>query len=336
MSTLRIYNVSDYVYAGAAPKSKDSFSRVPFFYGGVRELPDGSYAASKMPTGGISFSLNPIFERIVSEDYNDETLVFCIDDEPTVKRNLYYKIFKDETGYKGNRLPKSVDVSIQRDAIGDILSLFSHNVLFCEGLEADDIIASLVWKYKRSYDEIIIHTRDSDLFSLVDDNVSIGLVGTKGKIVTKGNFSSVNKNKNGEPIPFNGILLDKLFYGDKSDNIPSIPYGMKSKIDSFITKDKYQFLTNVRLLRNWVAKAVDNDFTTLGILDLLLPIEVPEEKLEIYDDMLDIRTLYYIGNRIGNKYCKKGAFIDDGNPKVLEVLNYYTDEYYLRGGRFNG
>jgi hypothetical protein len=335
MSTLRIFNVSDYIHAGAAPKSKNSFSKPPTYYAGVRELPDGSYSASRLPTGGISFSLNPIFERITAEDYEDETLVFCIDDHSTIKKQMYSDLLKDELGYKANRAKKLLDVSIQRDAIKDILSLVSHNVLFCEGYEADDIIASLVWMYKKSYDRIIIHTRDSDLYCLVDDNVSVDLVGAQGKHVTKNNFSTVISDKYGYPMPFNGMALEKLFHGDTSDNIPGIGETFSDKIRRAIPKEKYKFLTNVNILRTWVGKAVDYNPIVTGILDLVLPLQVPEETLQLYDEPIDFNKLCYLGNRVGNKYCKKNTWNEEMED-VKQILNYYTDEYYMKGGRCSG
>lgn len=335
MSTLRIFNVSDYIHAGGAPRSKGSFTKPPTYYAGVRELPDGSWGASRLPTGGISFSLNPIFERITHKDYEDETLVFCIDSDSTIKRKMYSDLLKDEKGYKGNRPKKLLDISIQRDAIKSILSLVSHNVLISEGYEADDIIASLVWKYKKHYDNIIIHTRDADLYCLVDDNVSVDLVGTQGKYVTKNNYSSVLSDKHGYPIPYNGILLDKLFHGDASDNIPSIGESFSEAIRRSIPKEKYHFLTNINILRTWVGKAVDYHPIVTGILELLLPLQVPDEDLTLYDEPINLDKLVYLGYKVGNKYCKKNTW-NEPMESVEEVLKYYTDEYYMRGGRCNG
>lgn len=335
MSVLRIFNVSDYIHAGAAPRSKNSFSKPPHYYAGVRELPDGSFAASRLPTGGISFMLNPIFEYLTSDNAENETMVFCIDDIPTIKRKMYLDLLKDEMGYKAKRSGKSLEVSIQRKAIKDILSLVSHNVLFAEGFEADDIIAALVTQYKNSYDHIYIHTRDTDLYCLVNDNVSIETVGVQGKKVTKENFSNVLTDKYGYPLPFNGILLEKLFYGDNSDNIPGIGAVYTDIIKRAIPKDNYKFLTNFNLLRTWVGKAVEYNPIVTGILELLLPLEVPEEYLTIYDEPINFNRLCYLGNRVQNKYCKKNTWNEE-LIEVKEMLDYYTDEYYMKGGRCNG
>lgn len=335
MSVLRLFNVSDYVHAGAAPRKNDGHTKPPSYHSGVRELPDGSWAASRLPTGGIAFALNPIFEHIASDNYKDETLVFCIDDTPYIKRDMYHEVLGDETGYKATRSKKDLSVSIQRKAIKDILSIFSPNVLFAPGYEADDIIASLVTQYKSSYDHIYIHTVDADLFCLVTDNVSIEPVGTRGKVITKENFSSMVSDKNGYPLPFNGILLEKLFYGDKSDNIPGVGENIANIIRETIPKEKYKFLINFSLFRTWVGMATNYHKTVMGLVDLLVPLDVPEEYLTIYDEPIDVNRLCYIGYKVGNKYCKKNTW-NESIEEVDTILDYYTDEFYMEGGRLNG
>lgn len=329
MSVLRIYNVSDYIHAGAAPRTK---GKTPSYYSGVREMPDGAYAESRLPTGGIAFMLNPIFERLTSKEYKDETLVFCIDDTPNYKRELYFDVLRDEMGYKGKRPEKLLDVSIQRKAIKDILSLVSPNVLFVEDMEADDIIGSLVWMYKKHYDKVIVHTRDTDLYCLIDDNVIIDRVGNQGKYVTKSNFSENASTKNGFKLPFNGMIIEKLLSGDQSDNIPPVNPDMAEKIKSSITPDKYPYLVNVNLARSWVGQAVDYDKRTMGLFDLLVPTKVDEDYLTIYDESINFNRLYYIGLKVQNKYCRKNTYEED-IPEVKEVLDYYTNEYHMRGGR---
>lgn len=326
---LRIYNVSDYIHAGGAPKKDSSLS--PSYYAGIRELPDGSYAASRLPTGGISFMLNQIIERLVNRD-EDEILVFCVDDTPKLKRQIYYEVLNDETGYKGTRGTKTLEISIQRESIRDILSLISPNTLFFEGYEADDIIVALVKKYKSTMDHIYIHTRDKDLYCLVDDNVSIEPVGTRGDTVTKDNFSRIVKGHKGNYLPFNTILLDKLIYGDKSDNIPGIGEYYLNKINQFITPDKYHYLVNLNLFRTWVGVAVGYDPKVMGIVDLLLPIPIDEDHIEIYEEKIDFNKLYYLGKLVGNKYCKRVDISTGDYPEINEILNYYTDDFYMRGG----
>ena len=332
MSTLRIFNVSDYIHAGAAPR-KSGYS--PAYNGGVGEDCYGNYCARYLPTGGIAMALNPIYEIITSDEDKDDILVFCIDDTPTIKRRMYKELFNDETGYKGTRAAKNLDVTIQREAIKDILSLVSPNVFFMEGYEADDIIATLVWKYSRSFDKVIVHTVDKDLFCLVSDNVEIAPVGSRGNHVTKNNFSSIVTDKRKKPMPYNTILLDKLIHGDPSDNIPGIGTFYEEPIKKYINESKYKYIGNPSIFRTWVGNATNWDDRIVRTIDLIAPLYVEDEYLEISEERININVLVRLGHLVKNKYCKVDYSTGD-LPQVKEVLDFYTREYYDRGGRFNG
>lgn len=336
MSILHIYDVSEYIYAGAITGLKNSLVKPPSFYAGVRELPDGSYGAASLPTGGLSFMLNPIFEELSRDkDLTDVSLAFCLDSEPDIKRQMYFHLLKDEFGYKGTRGQKPLEVIIQKEAAYDLLKKITPNVFQCKGYEADDIIATLVQQNKKNFDHIYIHALDRDLYSLVSDNVSMDMLGTRGAKVTKDNFSKLVKNSLGLPMIFNGVILDKLEFGDKSDNIPGIGRELFKDIESFIPPDKYSYLTNFRLLRTWVRQATKNP-KVLDLLDIIIPLSVPNEDLEIYDEPISVSNLFYIGNNIGNKYCRKVNVDFEGDSSILELLKYYADEYYMRGGGFSG
>lgn len=343
MSRLILFNVSEYVYAGAAPHVNSassgntrSFSKAPTYYAGVRELSNGSWGASRLPTGGVAFMLNPIFEYIADGyDSTNDTMVFCIDSEPVIKNRIYSDGLKDRTGYKANRAKKPLDILIQLIAINDILSLVSENVMMVEGYEADDIIAELVKMYKSSYDEVIIHTRDADLYSLVSTNVSIGLVGTQGKVVTYDNFSKVLSDSRGFGVPYNGILIQKLFEGDTSDNIPHINKDMIELVKKAIPVEKYKFLSNFELFRTWVGMATNYNPMVMCVADLLIPLRVPQETLELTVESIDFTKLHYLGNKVSNKYCRSNT-TNTEYEDVKEMLNYYSDDYNMRGGYCRG
>lgn len=349
MSTLRIFNVSDYVHAGGAPRGKNSYSSEPTYKAGVCQLPDGSWDSKQLPTGGISFMLNELFEYVIrqSQSKEEEVIVFCIDSSPDIKRELYNDVFGSQYGYKGTRPQKTLSMSIQRDAILNVLKLVCNNVLIAPGYEADDIIVWLVDEYKDSYDEVIVHTRDADLFCLVDDNVSIHPVGLRGLTVTKDNYENVVQEKNKYGIPYNCVLLDKLFYGDKSDNIPGVGEPYITTIRNGIPSSMNEYLGNFNLLRNLVSKSVRGDKRVLGILDVLTPLPMPEDyDLTLYTDDILLDRLNYLGALVGNKYCHKIRLegyqsastnryfgkAESKYPDIKEILDYYTDEYYMKGG----
>lgn len=334
MSVLRIYNVSDYVYAGSFSyekykKGENNYAKV--FKSGVRELPNGSFGYGELPVGGVSYMLNPIFENIASEYNKNDTMVFCIDSTPTVKRKMYYDILHDENGYKAGRARKKLYTEVQLKMIKEVLELISPNVFIADGYEADDIITTIVKEYKDYYDKIYIHAVDGDFNVLVQGNVCISNVGARGKLITEDNFSKVLTSKNGMPLPFNTSILEKLEYGDKSDNIPPIGSTFCTKIRNFITEDKYKYLTNFNLIRSWVNQATDYNTTVVGIVDLLLPLVIKDKEFIISDESINITNLCYIGYITKNKYCKKLNFIESIDS-IKQLFMYYTDLYYMEGG----
>ncbi|MCD6579382.1 hypothetical protein J7L48_07880 [bacterium] len=85
------------------------------------------------------------------------------------------KTFRKEltADYKANRAKVPDDLIAQFPHIEEIIHLFGIPSLRIEGLEADDVIASLIKKFYNEYDKFIIITGDKDLFQLIDDKVII-------------------------------------------------------------------------------------------------------------------------------------------------------------------
>jgi len=86
-------------------------------------------------------------------------------------------------------------------------------VLTKKGIEADEIIATLPYYYNNK--KIVIYTVDSDLYQLVDENVSIFNIRKKSTITPK-NFEKITG------LPKDLFVLNKILVGDRSDNIKGI------------------------------------------------------------------------------------------------------------------
>lgn len=97
-------------------------------------------------------------------------------------------------------------------------------------LEADDVIASLVWKIQEIHpeDKIWVVSSDQDLWSLVDDQVSC--IRTNSEFVTP----EVVEQKYG--VGPEHIHLWKTIFGDSSDNIPKVPRVRKKVVTPLILK----------------------------------------------------------------------------------------------------
>lgn len=166
---------------------------------------------------------------------HDVTLSICMDSKSERK--------SESSKYKANRQGLQ---DVDRDAIQRIeecLRNCGYNVYKQPGMEADDIVGTLVKLYKDKFDYTVIYTPDSDLTVHLDDNVGImrykssySKMGGKSRDVLnnhmaigKSTFSAVMGDEYKCKMPFNTILLFKATAGDKSDGVPGISgFGVKA------------------------------------------------------------------------------------------------------------
>lgn len=207
MKILRIFDVSTYIHAGMV-------NRHSYLLPSIANTADG-FRERRLPTGGLSMIWNMLYN-----EYGKCDMVFCMDLAPTKK------ILMNEN-YKANR-EHNRGVSKANDIVYTVLKDCGFTVLREDGYEADDFIYSLVQEYKSVYDHIYVYTADSDLYFLVDDNISIEPSTSRAKVVNKQNYTyTVRKDKY---TPYNALTLYKIMYGDKSDNIAPLSPDLCAKI----------------------------------------------------------------------------------------------------------
>ena len=311
MSILRLFDVSQYIFSGEGNKVICS---------GVIEDQYG-YRACKMPCGGIAYLMNVIYEYL----HNDTDLVFCFDSIPSYKRELYKRLFPNGSGYKGNRPKKPEYITLQLQLAKEIIQQIGLSTFAIEGYEADDIIASLVRYYKNEYEKIIIHNNDSDMYYLVSDNVEIVPVNRIGKTVTLNNWETTVMP--GNITPYNTITINKIIYGEAGDNIQYMIKEMADKIMKMIPKELYHKCGNHILLRKWVSNAVNDDERTMGIFDLVAPLIIPYEQVEIYETEFNKELYEYYASIVSCKYFKNYPYLvsDIGEETIRKYLEKYNE-----------
>lgn len=312
---LHIFDVSQYIAAGAV--------RDDTYCGGVTE-DNGLYRSRQIPVGGVKFLLNTIYDFYKPGN----ELVFVFDDVPYVKREMHERAFPTLGGYKGKRPRKLPKVVLQRDLAYEVLKMCGFNCIKVEGYEADDCIATLVEEYKDSYDHVYLHNRDSDLFYLVEDNVSIAPVGNQGKYITLANYEqSVSSKWN---IKYNTVLLSKLYDGDASDNIPKISPDMVELIERYISEEKYRLCGNKNLLRSWVAEATNNDKVTMSIVDLILTLDVPKSQIQLCCSKFEQDCFNFFAGSFGHRKAPKQFLeISECNDLLESFIEKYERGDYM-------
>lgn len=95
-----------------------------------------------------------------------------------------------------------------------------------KGEEGDDIIGTLVKKYKDSFDEVVIVSADKDCYQLLSENVFIYKLHSPGKYYTIADFQQEFDLMTGEQWVDVGALVGES--GKARDTIPGVPaIGMK-------------------------------------------------------------------------------------------------------------
>ncbi len=163
-----------------------------------------------MPTGALY-----VFSRMLMrlhEDVRPERMVVVFD--APGRRNFRSEIFPE---YKANRGAPPEDLQVQMDHFRPIVEEgFRWPVLAIEGVEADDVIATLVEKSRERAWEVIIYSADKDLTQLVGDGVSM-IDALHQKTYTR----EAVIEKYG--VPPEQVADYLALIGDTSDNIPGMP-----------------------------------------------------------------------------------------------------------------
>lgn len=159
--------------------------------------------------------------RLFNQFELDTNVIFCFDSVYNLRKEI-------DKNYKGNRVKQGNEYYDQVNTVFKILEKSNFTVLMEEGLEADDLINTVVLNNKDDYDHIGVLTNDRDLTHLVDDNVYwLNCIRSRGDI-HKGNYEEMLG------IPYNTIILYKTLVGDSSDNIKGVKGFGKKTFDKLV------------------------------------------------------------------------------------------------------
>lgn len=305
---LRLFDVSQYIYGGVSNETIDN---------GL-ECVNGIYCTRSMPCAGLTNLLNTYIQFA----NKDTELVYCVDSPPTYKRELHEKIFPLLDGYKGGRPKKPAHVSVQCRMVTDVLEQIGLTYVKVEGYEADDLIASIVSQYKGDYDEIVIHSKDSDLFYLVSSSVSIEPVMRAGKHITMDNWET--NVKTGYTTPYNVLTLDKLSRGERVDNIPAVDKDIMEKIYDAIPDSLIARCGDNEYLREVIRNASSNDVVTMTIFDLLVPRIIEEDLLKYQPEFKQLVFDAYAVQLQCRGYKHRLPIV---NAEVQNTIDKYLQEY---------
>lgn len=255
---VRIFDVSAMCYAG---------SLKPDVIDGPIVKADGPYTQLDLPAGGISYIFNQ-----VARFYQYDVLIFTCDRFPEIKTQMLQD-------YKATRKhDRKVD---KMKAVAEhILRDCGFPTIAYEGYESDDIMYTLCKEFTEmdEVEHVYIYSGDSDLYLCINDKVSAEPVHKRDKRVTKDNFEYTVSSKGN--VPYNTVTLNKILYGDTSDNIPALPSDITAKmLKYFCYPELYRFYGD----KDYVTALCNSKIPeALPQVNLVFPLEAPIDDASVY------------------------------------------------------
>jgi len=245
-----------------------------YLYRAFHALPGLKSPKTGEPTGAIYGVLSML--RKLATDYKPAALACVFDAKGKTFRDAEY------AEYKANRTPMPDDLRAQVAPLHEAVEALGWPVLVVEGVEADDVIATLAEQAKHDGWRAVISTGDKDFAQLVEPRVT--LVNTMSNELL--DIEGVKKKFGIPPEKF----LDYLtLIGDQIDNIPGIDKVGPKTAAKWIEKygslesvlehaDEISGLAgeNLRKMRDWLPKA--RQLLTIK-RDVPLSVRISELKL---------------------------------------------------------
>ncbi len=178
-----------------------------YLYRAFHALPPLS-AADGTPTGAVLGVVNMLHKLI--DDYSPEYLAVLMDAPgPTFRDELFAE-------YKANRPSMPDELRAQIEPLLTAVRALGLPLLRVEGVEADDVIGTLVRRAGEQGREVLVSTADKDMAQLVSEGVR--LVNTMtGKVLDEAGVVEKFGVRPDQVIDWLALV------GDSSDNIPGVP-----------------------------------------------------------------------------------------------------------------
>lgn len=247
------------------------------------------------PTGAIKGVTNMLMT--LKKDSEGSPIIVVFDAKGKTFRSEIYK------EYKANRPSMPDDLREQLEPLKEICKAIGFPLIEVPGVEADDVIATLVNKAKEKNFKAVVSTLDKDLMQLVEDpNITI-MNTMRHQIFTE---DKVFEKFGVQPNQIRDMLA---LVGDSSDNIPGVPkVGQKTAakwLDEYKNldgiKDNAELIKGVvgENLRNSLADLERNvelvslkDDVELGVdFDSLLQLNTNQERLDELFAELEFKAL---------------------------------------------
>lgn len=234
-------------------------------------------------------------------------VIICRDKPPYKRKEVY-------PDYKAHRPEQEPEEIAQRKWLHEEVKRLGFNFAWCEGREADDVIATLAWEYGQWCSDVRIVGPDKDMAQCVTDSV-IQYIPPHGKNDWVIRDAAAVREKFG--VDPRNMALFQALTGDDSDNIPGVkgigPVKAAQLVNEaptlpqlaeLMTKDASTGKPSAAckaLAANWELLVTCLKLTTLDThvpvdSEALLVKREPEAPREFHNEMADVELDGFVGN----------------------------------------
>ena len=284
-----------------------------YIYRAFHALPPLTTAKGK-PTGATR-GFASMLRKLIST-YPNVPMVMIFDAKGPNFRNDFYK------EYKSNRPPMPNELRAQIDDIKKLSNLFNFEIIEMEGVEADDVIATLARRLGKD-NKVLISSPDKDLTQLVSESV------IQHNSMTNEFFdiSSVKEKFGVGPDKISELLS---LVGDKSDNIPGITKVGNKTASKWLNEYKSLegIIENINQIKGVVGENLRNEQKFLKRNHFLVSLK---DDLDIKLYMKDIRIPEDNNSNIQNFYrdLEFNSFLQNQKqedvPKKYKTIQHFDE-----------
>ncbi len=253
------------------------------------------------PTGAM-FGVINAFKRLQSQ-YPEAKMIAIFDAKG---KNHRHEIYPE---YKAHRKPAEDELKMQIEPLYEVIRAMGFHFMCVDGVEADDVIATLACRAKEHKIDTIIASSDKDLMQLVNGHIR--------QLDMKGNLLDYNGVVEKIGVRPEQILDFLALTGDSADNIPGVPsVGPKTAIkwlEQFESIDGIK--ANAEQIAGKVGEKLRANFDLLDLsfrlVQLKFDVDLPCDVLED-EPGADTETLISLYQKYGFKVWLKQ--LSDAEP----------------------
>lgn len=227
------------------------------------------------PTGAIKGVLSMLHKLV--RTYSPEYMAVVFDAPgPTFRDELYPE-------YKSHRPPMPDDLRAQIAPLHAVVRAEGFPLLMVSGVEADDVIATVVRNAERQRFSVLVATSDKDLAQLV--NAQVNLIDTM-----KDTVMDVDGVMAKFGVPPSRIVDYLALVGDSSDNIPGVP-GVGPKTAAKLLSEYGSLDTLLEATENIAGKVGENIRQSLTIIPLARQLATVKDDVELPVGLEGLRVM---------------------------------------------